>query len=90
MSRARGPPAVCFLRGKNCVTCIGRFWYACAATDGPWWTMTTGMPELTYAYAGSTAKLSDHVQAIVAGREVVVTALKFRTFRTKPGGARQG
>jgi hypothetical protein len=76
---------VCFLSGKTCVTCIGRFWYACAATDAPWWTMTAGRPELAYAYAGSTAKLRAHVQAIVAGREVVVTALKFRVIRPGPG-----
>src|SRR5262245_1959863 len=80
-----GAIAVCFLSGKTCVTCIGRFWYACAAADAPWWTMTAGKPELAYAYAGSTARLRDHVQAIVAGREVVVTALKFRVIRPGPG-----
>jgi HEAT repeat protein len=80
-----GNIAVCFVSGKACVTCIGRFWYACAATEAPWWTMTGGKPELAYVYAGSTAKLRDHVQAIVSGREVVVTALKFRVIRPGPG-----
>src|SRR5262249_18716138 len=82
-----GSIAVCFLRGKSCVTCIGRSWYGCAATEAPWWTMTGGKPEFAYVYAGSTAKLYDHVQAIVAGREVVVTALKFRVIRPGPGTA---
>jgi HEAT repeat protein len=80
-----GNIAICFLSGKVCVTCIGRVWYACAATEEPWWTMTGGRPELAYVYAGSTAKLRDHVPAIVAGREVVVTALKFRVIRPGPG-----
>jgi HEAT repeat protein len=79
-----GQIAVCFHNEKVSVTCIGAFWYECAAAEAPWWTMTVGRPELSYAYSGSTARLRDHVTAIVAGRETVVTALKFRLF--KPGG----
>jgi HEAT repeat protein len=75
-----GKDAVCFQRGTVCEVCIGGFWYECAAGEAPWWTMTAGKPELSYAYAGSTARLRGHVTAIVAGREVVVTALNFAVF----------
>src|SRR5262245_186730 len=84
-----GQVAVCFHNDKVSLTCIGAFWYECAAGEAPWWTMTVGRPELSYAYSGSTAKLRDHVKAIVAGRETVVTALKFRLFTPGPGSAHQ-
>jgi HEAT repeat protein len=46
--------------------------------------MTTGRPELSYIYRGSTAKLRDHVTEMRAGREVVITALKDRVFGFAP------
>ena len=60
--------------------------YECAKADDAWWTMTNGKPELSYAYSGSTAKLRDYVTAMLAGREVVVTALKYRQLTLEPGG----
>jgi HEAT repeat protein len=78
-----GAVAVCFRRGDVCQTCVGRGWYECAAGEAPWWTMTRGKPELCYAYSGRTARLREHVTAILDGREVVVTALKFAAF--EPG-----
>jgi HEAT repeat protein len=81
-----GRIAVCFHNGeRTCVTCIGGFWYECAVGQAPWWTMTTGRPELSYAYSGSTAKLRDHVTALLAGREIVITALRYRVFVRLPG-----
>src|SRR5262249_3647350 len=69
-----GAVAVCFRRGNVCQTCIGGFWYeTAAAAEEPWWTMTGGRPEFSYAYSGSTTKLRDHVTAIFGGKEVVVT-----------------
>jgi HEAT repeat protein len=84
-----GAVAVCFRGGNVCQTCIGGFWYeTAAAAEAPWWTMTGGRPELSYTYRGSTAKLRDHVTAILGDKEVVVTALKFAAF--DPGqGARK-
>jgi HEAT repeat protein len=84
-----GAVAVCFRRGDVCQACLGGFWYeTAAAAEAPWWTMTGGRPELSYAYSGSTAKLRDHVTAILGGKEVVVTALKYAAF--DPGqGARK-
>jgi HEAT repeat protein len=81
-----GSIAVCFQNGeRTCVTCIGGYWYECAIGEVPWWTMTTGRPELSYAYRGSTVKLRDHVTAMLAGKEVVITALKDRLFTRLPG-----
>jgi HEAT repeat protein len=81
-----GTIAVCFQSGeRSCVTCIGGYWYECAVSEIPWWTMTTGRPELSYAYSGSTAKLRDHVTAMLAGRETVITALKERVWARVPG-----
>lgn len=75
-----GNLAVCFHNGRVSQTCIGRYWYQCAATDASSWTLTGGRPELSYVYSGSAAKLRDHVTAILAGQEVVVTALNFAVF----------
>jgi HEAT repeat protein len=85
-----GSIAVSFQNGeRTCVTCIGGFWYECAAHQAPWWIMTTGRPELSYAYSGSTRKLRDHVTAMLAGQETLITALKDRVFTRLPG-ARKG
>jgi HEAT repeat protein len=83
-----GQTAICFRRGDVCLTCIGRFWYECAAGADSCWTMTAGKPELSYAYSGSSIKLRDHVTAVLAGREVVVTALKYQVMRLVPGPGR--
>lgn len=81
-----GSIAVCFQDGeRTCVTCIGSFWYQCSASEIPWWTMTTGRPELSYAYSGSTAKLRGHVTAMLAGRERIISALKYRVLARLPG-----
>src|SRR5262245_65508624 len=81
-----GAIAVCFQQGEhNAVICIGGYWYQCAAAEAPWWTMTTGRLELSYAYRGSTGKLREHVTAMLAGKEVVITALKDRLFQRLPG-----
>jgi HEAT repeat protein len=80
-----GQIAVCFHNEQACVTCIGRYWYECAAGAAPWWTMTAGRPELSYVYSGSPAKLRDHVTEMLAGRETVITALKYRALVRGPG-----
>ena len=81
-----GSIAICFQNGeRTCVTCIGGYWYECAVREVPWWTMTTGRPELSYAYSGSTAKLRDRVTAMLAGRETIITALQYRVFVRLPG-----
>jgi HEAT repeat protein len=82
-----GAIAVCFQTDRVSLTCIGDFWYECAAGEAPWWTMTAGRPELSYIYSGSTSKLRGHVTAMLAGRETVITALKYRALVREPGGA---
>jgi HEAT repeat protein len=83
-----GAVAICFRRGNVCQTCLGGFWYECAAGDLGSWIMTVGKAELCYTYSGSVARLREHVTAILDGREVVITALKYAAF--DPGrGARK-
>jgi HEAT repeat protein len=71
-----GSIALFFHNGTAGVTCIGHYWYECAAMkEAPWWTMTRGMSEMAYAYLGPTTKLRRHLAAILEGKEVRVTAL---------------
>jgi hypothetical protein len=81
-----GKIAVCFHNDQVALTCIGSSWYECAAGQAPWWTMTAGRPECSYSYSGSAGKLRDHVTALLAGRETVITALKYRVLARRPGG----
>src|SRR5262245_14292486 len=81
-----GEMAVCLQSGRQSLTYIGGYWYHCAALEAPWWTMTTGRRDMLYAYCGSTARLRDHVAAIVSGREVVVAALKFDVIARAASG----
>jgi HEAT repeat protein len=80
-----GKIAISFQNERTALTCIGGFWYECAAGKDSWWIMTTGRPELSYIYSGSPARLRGHVEAMLAGREVVITALKYRLFTFGPG-----
>jgi HEAT repeat protein len=82
-----GKVAVCFQTDRVSLTCLGDFWYECAAGEAPWWTMTAGRPELAYVYSGSAAKLRKHVTELLAGRQTVITALKYRSLAKEPGGA---
>jgi HEAT repeat protein len=70
-----GQTAVCFFSGRICLVALGESWYECAALNGPWWTMTRERPELSLAYSGSADKLGEHVKAILAGRQTVITTV---------------
>jgi HEAT repeat protein len=70
-----GKPAVCFHNGKVAEICLGNYWYECTAQQAPWWSMTGAKPELALAFFGSTEKLRGHVTAVLAGKEVVITAM---------------
>src|SRR5437016_9291496 len=74
-----GKLAVCFISGKVSLTCIGHYWYECAAAQDSWWTMARGRSELSLASFESVPRLRDHVAAILAGKEVVVTAIRHGT-----------
>jgi HEAT repeat protein len=82
-----GQTAIFFRNGPNFVMCIGRYWYQGCAVDGPWWRMTSGRPELALAYYGSVDKLREHVTAMLAGKEVVLTAIRFG--KVGHGGSRE-
>jgi hypothetical protein len=70
-----GAKAVCFSQGNSAMwTCLGNSWYYGSANDPPLWLTSTTANGLGVAYLGSVEKLADHVIAILAGREVTVTA----------------
>lgn len=74
-----GKLAVCFTTGKSALVCTGPYWYECAALEGPWWTMTYGRPELSLAYYGTPEKLRAALPPILAGKEVIITAVNHGT-----------
>ena len=71
-----GQTAIFFVNGSNFVACLGRSWYQGHLHQSPWWTMTSGRPELSLAYFGSTEKLKQHVADILDGKEVVIGGCK--------------
>jgi HEAT repeat protein len=70
-----GRLALCFHDGKIAVTCIGKYWYESSALEAPWWTMTSGRPELSLSYFGSVEKLRQAVPDLLAGKDAVITAI---------------
>jgi HEAT repeat protein len=74
-----GKLAICFSSGKGAVICTGTYWYQVGATRDAWWRMTTGRPELSLAYYGPAEKLRKAVTEILAGKEVVITAINHGT-----------
>src|SRR5439155_14662894 len=78
-----GKVAVCFSNGTVSETCIGNYWYECSAQEPPWWRMTSGQARLAYAYFGPADKLPGHLKALLAGKEIVITAVQFQADRQK-------
>jgi HEAT repeat protein len=69
-----GKVAVCFQDGDRCRTCLGNFWYLSVAEDPTSWSAASPLEGCPVTYVGPAEKLREHVAAILAGREVVVTA----------------
>lgn len=70
-----GKTAIAFTHGKISIVCIGRYWYQVGETSDGWWAMTTGRPELALAFYGRADQLREGVAKMVAGEEVVLTAV---------------
>jgi HEAT repeat protein len=79
-----GRRAVCFVSGPAALVCLGPYWYEAAARAAPWWVMTRGRSELSLAYIGSADRLQQQVADMLAGHEVVITAVRHgaRGFRS--------
>jgi HEAT repeat protein len=71
-----GQTVVYFEAGKVSLTCLGPVWYESSAGQAPWWIMNRRRAELSQAYFGSVTRLRKHVAAILAGREVVLSAVR--------------
>lgn len=72
-----GRRAVCFHNGKVAQVCIDRYWYECVAADPSAWRMTSGQPQLCFAYHGRAERLAGLVEAMLTGRQVVVPAIEY-------------
>jgi HEAT repeat protein len=80
-----GRTAICFRDEDNSDTCLGNCWYAsAAAAPGAW--QARRVDDNAWAYAGPIEQLREHVVAILAGKQVVVTAtaLQGRNLHDKP------
>jgi HEAT repeat protein len=74
-----GRTAICFYFGGKAVTCVGNHWYynwnfGETFSNPGVWTCADWINGFTATYVGPVEKLREHVNAIRAGREVVVTA----------------
>jgi HEAT repeat protein len=69
-----GKTVVCFHDGELCRVCLGSFWYLAWQGDAGEWRAGDDLEAFPVAYVGPPTKLCEHVKAILAGREVVVTA----------------
>ena len=84
-----GRTAVLFHNNAAGEVCIGNYWYQCYA--GAWWQMTHAEPYLLRSFAGKPEKLATALEAMLAGREVVVpcmvdgdkNALQLRTAKVQ-------
>jgi HEAT repeat protein len=74
---APGQTAVAFVQGRVMLVCLGAYWYECALREGAWWEMTCGRPDLAMAYQGPAQRLAQATAAILAGREVIVPAVRY-------------
>jgi hypothetical protein len=80
-----GKVAIFFHDGnrKTSATCVGKVWYFGWEGKDGWWNLNEFEERgLAWAYTGSVEKLREHLKAILAGKEVVVTAAR----RDKAGG----
>src|ERR1051326_1009750 len=69
-----GKLAIMFHNGQQSETCIGTYWYQCAAVD-EWWNMTHGEPFLLRTYAGNIDKLAAAVAEMLNEKEVIVPCM---------------
>lgn len=73
-----GKEAVFFHNGTQSETFIGHYWYQTYGNHADlngWWGMVHGEPYLLRGYAGRVDKLVPAVEAIMAGKEVIVSSM---------------
>jgi HEAT repeat protein len=72
-----GQKAITFFLGGKRVTCLGNHWYYnwdFGESDENVWSTADWVDRFRTTYVGSVEKLRQHVAAILAGREVTITA----------------
>ena len=75
-----GKSAVAFEDRFDLCVCLGNCWYGAAKSENAACPsiMSRIRPELAAAYVGPVKRLREHIQEILVGREVVITAREIR------------
>jgi HEAT repeat protein len=77
-----GKMALFFHNKSQSYICLGKRWYeSFAMPEQGWWQTHAFKSTGSFAYMGSIETLRRHVTAMVAGKEVVVTALRWEEGR---------
>jgi HEAT repeat protein len=69
-----GKTAIAFHDDEGAHVCLGNSWYWSRLEPPDGWALMYSVDEYLQVYVGSTDKLREHVTAILAGKEVVLTA----------------
>lgn len=69
-----GKKAIIFHNGGASETCLGDYWYQCAA-EGEWWAMSHAEPFLLRTFCGEVPALAEAVGQMLQGKEVIVTCM---------------
>lgn len=80
-----GRAAVVFAYGKNVVVCLGEVWYLGNAIQDGWWKLGYQLQSYEWVYRGSAEKLQDQLAAMMTGKEVIITAAQYDTYRAEWG-----
>ena len=75
-SRRRG---VLFSTSSSALVCFGTGWYQVRFSEGTWRLDEKDRSDLPLAYYGSVSRLSEAVEAIIAGKSTVITAVAHNT-----------
>jgi HEAT repeat protein len=74
-----GARGVLFSAANSSLLCFGTGWYQTRLVDGAWRLDDRERPDLPLAYYGTVSRLSDAIDAIVAGKSAVITAVAHNT-----------
>jgi HEAT repeat protein len=69
-----GKLAMMFHEGTDGLLCVGNCWFQCDHQLNESWNLKTIVSFAVPAYVGPVEKLRDHITAILAGKEVTITA----------------
>jgi len=72
-----GARAVLFMSRTTELVCMGQGWYQVRTNSSGLWKLGPPRPDLPLAYFGTVGRLCDGVEAMLAGKEAVLTVLPY-------------